>query len=53
METSVIYGMAKLLGHHALSLNAVIANRSTKRFSADPYQVVDDLILYTLEKFIS
>ena len=29
METSVIYGLSKLLGHKALSLNAIIANRAT------------------------
>ncbi|MBT8258464.1 MAG: nucleoside phosphorylase [Bacteroidia bacterium] len=52
METSVIYGMAKMLGHHALSLNAVIANRATMEFSKDPYKVVDELIEYTLQKFI-
>ncbi|MBT8287063.1 MAG: nucleoside phosphorylase [Bacteroidia bacterium] len=52
METSVIFGMAKLLGHHALSLNAVIANRATKQFSSDPGQVVNKLISYTLNKFI-
>ncbi len=52
METSVIYGMSRLLGHNALSLNAVIANRSTKRFSSDPYEVIDRLIKYTLDKFL-
>ena len=50
METSVIYGMSKLLGHNALSLNAIIANRATGQFSADPGKVVNDLILYTLNK---
>ncbi|WP_250435929.1 nucleoside phosphorylase [Hanstruepera flava] len=53
METSVIYGLSKLLGHKALSLNAIIANRATGEFSKDPKQVVESLINYTLNKFIS
>ncbi|OOG62564.1 nucleoside phosphorylase [Flavobacterium sp. A45] len=50
METSAIYGLSALLGHHALSLNAIIANRSNGTFSSDPYKAVDELIEYTLEK---
>ena len=30
METSGIYGLSKLLGHKAISLNAILANRATK-----------------------
>lgn len=50
METSVIYGLAKLLGHHACSLNAIIANRPNGNFSKDPKFVVEKLITYTLDK---
>lgn len=50
METSGIYGISSLLGHQALSMNAIIANRATGEFSADPKGIVDDLILYTLNK---
>lgn len=50
METSVIYGLAKLLGHHACSLNAIIANRPNGNFSKDPKLVVEKLITYTLDK---
>lgn len=49
METAVIYGMAKLLGHKALSLNAIIANRPAGTFSQNPYQTVDRLIKITLD----
>ena len=49
METSAIYGMGKLLGHHCLSLNAIIANRIKKEFSKDSYTLVDRLIKKTLE----
>ncbi|MFV8225804.1 nucleoside phosphorylase [Christiangramia aquimixticola] len=50
METSGIYGMAKLMGHNAVSMNAVLANRATGEFSSDPKKLVDDLITYCLEK---
>lgn len=50
METAAIYGLSALLGHNALSLNAIIANRASGIFSKDPYKAVDELIAYTLEK---
>ena len=50
METSAIYGLSKLLGHHALSMNAIIANRANGTFSENPGKVVADLIQYTLDK---
>ena len=50
METTAIYGLSALLGHHALSLNAIIANRATGTFSEDPTKAVDELIAYTLDK---
>lgn len=50
METAAIYGLSKLLGHHAVSMNAIIANRANGTFSKDPYKVVERLIEYTLNK---
>lgn len=50
METAAIYGLSSLLGHNALSLNAIIANRASGTFSEDPYKAVDELITYTLDK---
>lgn len=50
METAAIYGLSALLGHNALSLNAIIANRASGTFSEDPYKAVDALIAYTLDK---
>ena len=44
METAGIYGMSKLLGHHALSLNAILANRITGRFSTSPQKTINKLI---------
>lgn len=52
METSAIYGLSKLLGHNAASMNALIANRANGTFSENPGQVVADLILYTLDKLV-
>ena len=52
METSVIYGLSKLLGHEALSLNVIIANRADGSYSEDPKKAIDDLIIYTLEKIV-
>lgn len=53
METSVIYGLSKLLGHEALSLNAIIANRATGDFSKDPKATVEKLIVYALERIVN
>jgi uridine phosphorylase len=53
METSVIYGLSKLLGHHACSLNAIIANRPNGSFSKEPKKAVENLIKYTLNKLTS
>lgn len=52
METSAIYGLSKLLGHNAVSMNAIIANRANGTFSKNPNKVVADLIEYTLEKLV-
>ncbi len=50
METAGIYAMAKLLGHRAVSLNAILANRATGQFSDQPEKTVDSLIRFTLEQ---
>jgi uridine phosphorylase len=52
METSAIYGLSKLLGHRAVSMNAIIANRANGTFSEDYRKVVEDLIEYSLNKLI-
>ncbi|RTL60633.1 MAG: phosphorylase [Sphingobacteriales bacterium] len=49
METSAIYGLGKLLGHHCLSLNAIVANRIAKTFSKDGNAAVENLIKKGLE----
>ena len=52
METSAIYGLTKLLGHKACSMNAILANRANGTFSNTPEKTIDELIQYTLNKLI-
>jgi len=53
METAGIYGLTKLLGHHAVSLNAILANRSSGGFSTQPEKTIDALIRYALDKIVT
>ncbi len=50
METAGYYALAKLLGHKVLSLNAILANRVTGKFSKDPNKSVDALIEKVLHR---
>lgn len=50
MESAGYYAMARLLGHEALSVNAIIANRIKGKFSKDPQKVVDALIKSVLDR---
>lgn len=49
METAGIYGLGKLLGHHVLSLNAILANRVKSDFSKQPQRTIDGLISKSIE----
>lgn len=53
METAGIYGLASLLGHRAISLNAILANRALKTFSEQPEKTTKALIEYVLERIIT
>lgn len=53
METSAIYGLGKTLGHHCLSLSAIVANRISKEFSKDGNAAVEKLIKKTLNTISS
>lgn len=44
METSAIYGLGKLLGHHCLSISAIVANRVRQEFSKDGAKAVRAMI---------
>ena len=52
METAGIYGLAKLLGHRAVSLNAIIANRATGEFSSQADKTVDELVKFALDRLV-
>ncbi len=49
METAGMYGLAKLMGHRTVSLNAIIANRATGEFTSNSTKTVDRLIKTTLD----
>jgi uridine phosphorylase len=53
METSAIYGLGKLLGHHCISLSAIVANRVAKEFSKDSAKTIEALIQKTLSIIVS
>lgn len=53
METAAIYALSKLMGHRAVSLNAIVANRAAGTFSLNPQETIDRLIKITLEKISS
>jgi len=48
METAGIYGLGRLLGHHCLSLSAIVANRISRTFSPDGNKAMEKLITDTL-----
>ncbi|MDN4164277.1 nucleoside phosphorylase [Cytophagales bacterium LB-30] len=50
METAGYYAMGRLLGHEVVSVNAIIANRITNKFSKNPDKVVDSLIKKVLSR---
>lgn len=50
METSALYGLAALMGHKAVSINCILANRATGEFSANPETAIDALIEFTLKQ---
>ncbi len=49
MESSAFFALSRLLGHDAVSICAVIANRISRKFIIDHDPVIDDLIRYTLD----
>jgi uridine phosphorylase len=53
MESSALFGLAKLLGHEAVTLCAMIANRASLEFTEDYKGIVNKLIKFTLEHLYS
>lgn len=52
METSGLYGMSEILGHEALTMCLVLANRVNKTFLDDYAEKMDDLICTVLDRFV-
>ena len=50
METSGIYGLSKLMGHSAITICGIVANRVKGTFANDPERIINNLITKTLEK---
>jgi uridine phosphorylase len=50
MECSAIYGLSKLLGHHALTVCIIIANRVTKEASKDYKPAMKKLVSKILDR---
>lgn len=52
METAGYYAMCRLLGHQAISINAIMANRINNTFAKDPNKVVDQTIKQVLDQVL-
>lgn len=50
MESSALYGLSRLLGHEALTLCVIIANRVTEKFSPNYHPFMEKLIRTTLDR---
>jgi uridine phosphorylase len=50
MESSAIYGLSQMLGHEALTICVIIANRYNKQYSEDYHPAVDKLIKLVLDR---
>lgn len=51
MECAGIYALASMLGHNALTVCAILANRATKEFHKNPSASIETLIRQVLERF--
>ncbi len=50
METGAMYGLAKILGHHCCSINAIVANRITKEHTHHGDETMNRLIEMVLDR---
>ncbi|RLD69755.1 MAG: phosphorylase [Bacteroidetes bacterium] len=53
MESSAIYGLSKLLGHNAVTVCNIIANRIRKEYSADYKIAMEKLVVKILDRLTS
>ena len=52
METSGIYTLGKMLGHHCLSCSVILANRADHTFAEQTQPLVDNLIEHVLDRIV-
>ena len=50
MESSAVAGMAKLLGHRAMTVCLVIANRYAKEMNTDYHSLMEQLVIKVLDR---
>ena len=50
MESSAIFGLSKLMGHNAITICAIIANRTKGEYSKDYKPIIKELIRTVLER---
>ncbi len=53
METSALFGLSKMLGHKAVTVCAIVANRLRQEFSNDYHKNIEKLISKLLDVLIS
>ncbi len=50
METAGIYALSNMLGHHAISINAILASRVQEAFCENPQEIIDKAIKMVLDR---
>ncbi|MFZ4860816.1 nucleoside phosphorylase [Sphingobacterium sp. Mn56C] len=50
METAGIYALSNMFGHHAISINVILASRVMDEFCANPTEVIDQAIQKIMAK---
>jgi uridine phosphorylase len=53
METSALFGLSKMLGHHAITLCVSIANRARQDYTRDYKKAISSLVEAALEKILT
>lgn len=44
MESSALFFLSRMLGHHTFSISTILANRARGTYSSDPLKAVDEMI---------
>jgi len=50
METAGIYALSNMFGHHAISINAILASRVNESFCKNPQEIVDKAIRLVIDR---